>query len=1236
METLLILAAQQIAAYGFNKGLDKIFENKESFSKRLYKVISESIDEYEKKFPKDDVNGKFAFYKSEILIEEFLKYRLFAHKGYELSINKIQIALEKNPNIIKPTREELEHFFEIFDVKVKNEDKLKELEMKTFHKEEIFNIYEKVEKILNLLETHFVEVVGLLEEEYKEVLNSCLSEIKKLKLTTALKRLEEVEIRIEKNQKHVSKNLISSLVYFKALCYESLGKSNEAYEFFIKAYNISDIQSQYIEKACISYYSLKNEKYLELKEQIEVTDEFNAICWAINALESDDIIDYITNKVPKNVLDKNNFKRLVFNNNLKLRKSHNLHLIDSLDVNKLSKEIPEMINYDNLHHWIFVLNITSIVYLSTCEIPFFGNLKKEENTIYFLDLSRILANSIINSELGETYYGIVFFFYWLESEIDCKPDTIDNLKKTYNKLKEPDSFKTMLIANSVQKRVSPETAIKIIEEFKGELDESLISLKTYCKLDDTLTDNSVLEYFKFIDKIDNLNIINVCSYLIPVIQKNIVSKEQLIEIINKIEFAKQIFKELIVLIIDSLSNSEIKIPVEQIDKIKDELLDEPRLYFFISLSYFKNKYFKECIEFLESYINEEEESRDLSLYINALDADKSSDQLKLLQLLKKWRENYSFFDYFLIIEIELRQILKDWKEIRIISKFGLSKLPNDERFFTYYIYSLFETNDKEELEKELPKIAKFSFNITQNALSVANVLIEYGFLDEAIEIIYQKAVNRSDSVARMKFFSLGINFPPKYFENFEKVDIGRFVKYEIDGELETIHITESNLSNDIVKNSLSKNISETFTIGNKLTRKLKSVKILRIMNKFSALNDDIFAEANSSFSNLPIESIKFETLDKDGIDKAFIDNFGAEEQESRKHKEQNFSDFYSYKISFSELVNFNFKGLYIDSYYYLTSAQSDGFLIRPLKYIDSKIEIKDKKLVIDFSSGLLLYELSEKFGLKYDKFYITDNLINLIDNLIYQAGQGQKTEMSITLYKDKVIPHFYSEDFHKNRINFLLKLKSWFRENSFAEIPKEKINVIRPLYNDGKLTPALEFLIDCVFLAQRKDYVLMSDDISYLKLLHFNNIISSEKFLIEKFPDKKNDILEYMLNKRYIGITINAEVLYSSYINQNKSDYNHIYNYALRNISLKDNFSPFNIFVAVEYLKKLALNASVSKEKYKYDATNFFISLISSFPNMNYGFTLQSRIAQKFKLIPDYLDLTFLALLDALRIYNSH
>lgn len=1232
MNAILLFAAQQIASYGIKKGLDKILDSTDDFSSRLHKIISKTVDEFQNKYPVPDQGGNFAFYKSQILIEEFLKYRLFANKGYIIDVKRIQTALERNPNILKPSEHEIEIFFQTFDKFVKEDDKLRLYEIETFHKEAIFEIYDKVEKILNVLELHLVEIIPLLEEEYREEINGCFEEIKELKPNTALMRLASIEDRVNRNSKHVSDKLLANLKYFKGVCFEALGLSNEAYECFITSYKHSPDNKQFIEKACISYYFLKDNKYKELKSTIEAHDDYNAIAWAIETIESENTVKFIKESVSAIVLDKTHYKRIVFNNNLKFNKVDSLSLIEVLEVSKLSKEFPEFINYDNLHHWLFILNALSIQFFTTNEIPFFGFLKKNELSIQLLELSKLMADAIKGSELDSSYNVIIFNYYWMQSELASLPSTIKNLKDAYLALKEKDAFRTMLFANSIQKHISINEAIKIFDEYEGELDENLISLKTFCQLEDSPTEEIVKEYFSFVNHVDELNIQNVCGYLIPIIKYNVIKKENLLELLESVQYSKSEYKELILLLIETLYFKEEPLKIERIDLLRNVIAKESKLNFFIALLYFENKYFDESSLFQETYLDEDKESRDLFLYIRSLNYSKKASQLKLLRLLKKWRLSFSYNDYLLRIEIELQQILKDWSEIYAIAEYGLSKMPHDEAFFTLYIISLAIMNNTPKIREEIERIKNFSFKLTENALRVASILVQLNYLELGLELLYQKAVNKNDSLARMNYFSLTINFPPDYFKELDQVIDDCYVKFEIDGEIETIHINSSTQTLPLVQKSFGKNVLETFTIENPLSKKIKHVRILRIMNKYLALSDDIITEANSSFSNLPFESIKFESTDIKDFEKSLIENFGAAEEERRKHKEFNFKEYYGLKISFTELVNTNFEGSFIDAYYHLISNQSDGYLIKPLKYFRNTVA--NKKHVIDFSSGLLFFELSEKLGLKFTKFIVSENIYPIIESLVSKTEAERNSKMSVTLTGNRIIPHFYPDDFHERRIDFILKLKTWFKENAISEIPQEKIEIIRPLYADGKMTNTLEYLVDNAFLAQRDGYILISDDLGYEKMLHINNWVTTENYLIEYFPEKRNEILELMLWYRYIGITLNSDVIYSAYINQNKVGYSHIYNYALRNLSFAVNFNSFNIFIAVDFLKKVALSSTITYEKYKFDATNLFAMLISSFPNPAFSFSLKKRIEQQFNLMGDYLRITMTALIDALRIKN--
>src|SRR5690606_35579709 len=137
-------------------------------------------------------------------------------------------------------------------------------------------------------------------------------------------------------------------------------------------------------------------------------------------------------------------------------------------------------------------------------------------------------------------------------------------------------------------------ALGYINEFPGQLDEDLISLKTFCQLGSQQDEESVVEYFKYVKHIDDLNVVNFCGYLIPVIKSNVIEKEKLGGLLAGVSFSKLEFKELVCLMFDTLYQKGNPVEIGRIYDLTERLSDEPKLFFFIVLIFFENKYFLEC------------------------------------------------------------------------------------------------------------------------------------------------------------------------------------------------------------------------------------------------------------------------------------------------------------------------------------------------------------------------------------------------------------------------------------------------------------------------------------------------------------------------------------------------------------------------------------------------------------------------------------------------------------------
>jgi len=170
-ETVSSFVANAVATYAIQKGVDSVINNEETFKERLKKVLDTTIEEYKAENPIPDENGKFAFYDSQIIVDELLKVRFFRNHGYLLNEERIASELNKNPNILHPEKEQLEHFLEVFDRNVQQDDRLKELAVDENYKFEIFNISEKLETLLRKLADQHLQ----LHKEVPKQLTSIVS-----------------------------------------------------------------------------------------------------------------------------------------------------------------------------------------------------------------------------------------------------------------------------------------------------------------------------------------------------------------------------------------------------------------------------------------------------------------------------------------------------------------------------------------------------------------------------------------------------------------------------------------------------------------------------------------------------------------------------------------------------------------------------------------------------------------------------------------------------------------------------------------------------------------------------------------------------------------------------------------------------------------------------------------------------------------------------------------------------
>ncbi|KQX00869.1 AVAST type 2 anti-phage system protein Avs2 [Flavobacterium sp. Root420] len=125
--------------------IKNLFFPKKKYKNQLIEIILETIAEFRQHYLEREDHSKFYFFQSQIIFEELNKYVLFAKQT--INYDDLLHRFQENPNIIVPSSEELEFFYERFTSKIKEDKKLKSLFFDENYKPKIFEIVEKLNDI---------------------------------------------------------------------------------------------------------------------------------------------------------------------------------------------------------------------------------------------------------------------------------------------------------------------------------------------------------------------------------------------------------------------------------------------------------------------------------------------------------------------------------------------------------------------------------------------------------------------------------------------------------------------------------------------------------------------------------------------------------------------------------------------------------------------------------------------------------------------------------------------------------------------------------------------------------------------------------------------------------------------------------------------------------------------------------------------------------------------------------
>lgn len=1072
-------------------GMKKFLFPKKKYSNRLAQVIYKTVDEYKKQFDSNLENGKIPFYHSQILFEKLSSHILLKTK-YESEIISI---FDKNQSVQKPTENELNVFFKLFVSNIKNDKELKKLHLEENYQNEIF----KISDALNIIE-HKLDQLALntsrdlqeikqicldrdLEDEWRTQLRTYETLLLDFKPKTALILVEKLEVRIlEKTE--VNNHIIQSKIEFlKGLCFEQIfEKKQNSYNCFIKSHELNPTYALYKEKACVTYFMVKDyEKAKTLFDEILKKDSQNIFANVVKLLLNLSDFENTLSCIPEPVRQNIDFRRILY-----------VNLRGTANFEKVVKTFPDIIlinsdlqllenNYSNFKRNTYITELVINKFLKNFRIEF--GETRDENPL--IKESFEILNSFINNfdktEIADTIVIIKFFNTYLKYLLYRELSDALLLKQIYDSLPLPvDRTTSLITANVIQQSGNIQGALEFLNNLPIE-DSNILNLKLYCA---GKIDNKQL-YVEFANKkieiCENVSVEELIIFLN--ILRNLSFWEKLSDLnignLKRKVFEKKIYFEFLEIYIELSSNRSDEEFLSRINEIKDELIQEnPNLQSYVQEAYFANSNFIESVNVFKRMDSKYYSAFEVGNQIDALIAIKSNFE-DLLIWLKYWRENFPYFERFTRHEIEKCALTSNWKECEIVCEYAIRNQPLEE-FIWYLAISMYNNDSKEKFAAYVHQISAFNFQRGKIVIQIVNLLLSFGFYDEGLELCYIWAKEKDFKPARTLFFAnFQYNISEDYYKFYDKVEIGHFIRYSINSAKEkyTKEITDDIFS----RNFLEQVKGSVIKIKREYSPDVDDYKILAICNKYMALKLEIIDETANPHSGLGMQSFNLNDYDSP------MDLF-KQLGDPGYNLNEPYEKYYSEKINFSQLAFWapELKQNFVVTYYKLVHDKKGLLKVNPKLFPLFELNI-EYDYILDFTSILHFYGLSKTTIIHYKKKFKISNYLNVI----------------LKSYKENTLEYVHSESYKLDK-KFYEELSLWISENCEEVYPTKLLELLEEKKNSNieiENNILIMYLLNqAAMLNQFEHGVLITDDLTYYKIYPLNSykILSTDVFLLQE------------------------------------------------------------------------------------------------------------------------------------------
>lgn len=1230
-----IIAAVVSGTIGYfvKKGWDKIL-SEEDYQDELNHIISRTIEEYAKIRPVVGTHDSFPFYQSQAILNELVKLGI-SDQNVD-SEKRIKEELAKNDHIIPPKQGDLRLFLDLFYANCTKNEKIRQLHIEAFYKEEVFIISQKIDQLQNSVDKITTLISEGLKAEWKRQLEVYKEEIAHCKPRTALDLLDKLEDAIKESEAELPPKVMAILHRLKALCYEMMRDKayvNEYHECFL----LDSTNIQYMEHEAIRlFYHGDISGARKLAMNIKEHDEDNPVASFVCCYDDDrEVFCNQLRALPPYIANSSMLLSCVFQY-IASRKTINSNepLIGFMKDNyhpRIDVEGAPSLLMDNHRRIEYV----QFVFLTITQGFFFD--KRIEATPIIEEiaaLSSVLADQMKGTEMEKLFPETYFFSAF--TKYVCGGDKAFLLEAAKYCDKNKENY-CMMLAVSLQYEGYLKEALDVVERCASD-QTHFLKMYIYNKMGERVkafTEYGL--YMKSLSRVDNITFMRIFNGLISkVVYPNESEAIDLVDLSLK-SYEDEKHRQIVI----DLQKCVASPNEENYKKLYEDVADEDSVIR-AGVAYLAllSGHYQLAVSIYEGVVKRGVYDGNMFYYMQALHLSKTHNAL-LLELLKEWRLNADHQEIRLLdIELQLRTILREWEEALDVIRLLIGMVRMTEYLISTYLIILLKNKKLDEIAELKDIVPSISFTTDAYIHNTASALFEAGFLSDAMNFLLPYAQNKEKPDLRMLYLTLSnaTNEKETVLKQYDEVKEGVYVFYILNGiEQDDPLFMKSDSDSRIINSLLGHKSGEKVLVKKEFGNAYDTVEIKEIVNDHYALLKGIYAEMkNPVASNLPTTMFQLpESGGVEAINDFLVKTFAGQEEERRKAVRDIHERYEAGEIPFGMVPVLLYEGDFIRGYYILCSKEH-GILLNPTCRQEVISEDPSVEYVLDYSSLMLFYELSRTDGLTFKHQFVVSKVVEEIaERQIEKLEKSQNEVMSMNITLEGVEPIIHSKESKQWALGLFRGLLEWIYKNCKIETAEGRLDVLREHDISEELSEgySMDYVADYMKLVEDKNRILISDD----KLLQQMYLprqrgISTHTYLKHYFDESM--ISRKMLTMHYIGVPVDSDFVYDEFMKKQGGKDN-VYDQALKGWSYLESLNTNFVMVELSRLvKKIYLAPVVTTDMHR-EVQKAFSTVLQGEYNIKTFFILQKSLSSEFELLGNKLTMVIKDLLSALEILGN-